>query len=251
MFELPSTTQRSLPSHFARTGPSGSGCGVSVICDVSQVGATQPVAGASARRTRTCMTIGVAVFGYRNVSFELVVSPFRATGVPLTCDHWNVAPATEPEASSVSGRFCSTVAPTEAMAALTGLLALTVTSTESVRLWPLPVTVSVSVILPAVVGAVKDGVAVVAPISVTPAGALQDMLSMSPAEPPPSSVTFEPCSTVWSTPASARSGRAARPAPSMTTGTVTEPPLDDLTVTWSGGASVAMSTEPAPPRALL
>ena len=121
----------------------------------------------------------------------------------------------------------------------------------SVWVWPLPVTVSVNVSLPAVVGAVNVGVAVVPPVSVTPAGALQDMLSMSPAEPPPSSVTFAPCSTVWSMPASARSGRAARPAPSTATGTVTEPPLDEVTVTWSGGASVAMSTEPALPRALL
>src|SRR3954463_4736896 len=256
MFDVRSTTQRPLPaSYFARIGVpgllSGSGCGTSVICAVSHVGAVQPVAGASERLTRTCMTIGWLVFGYRNVSFELVVSPFSATGVPLTCDHSNVAAPTEVEASRVSGRFCRTVAPTEAMAALTGLLALTVTSTESVCVWPLPVTVSVNVSLPAVLGAVNVGVAVVAPVSVTPAGALQDMLSMSPAEPPPSSVTFEPCSTVWSTPASARSGRAARPAPSMTTGTVTEPPLDDLTVTWSGGASVGMSTEPVPPRALL
>ena len=74
---------------------------------------------------------------------------------------------------------------------------------------------------------------------------------MSPAEPPPSSVTFRPCSTDWSRPASARSGRAARPAPSTTTGTVTEPPLDDLTVTSSGGASVEISTAPALVRALL
>src|SRR3954467_2133664 len=251
MFELPSTTQRSLPSHFARTGPSGSGCGVSVICDVSQVGATQPVAGASARRTRTCMTIGVAVFGYRNVSFELVVSPLSATGVPLTCDHSNFAAPIEPEASSVSGRFCRTVAPTGAMTATAGLLALTVTSTESVWVCPFPVTVSVNVSLPAVVGAVNVGVAVVPPVSVTPAGALQDMLSMSPADAPPSSVTFAPWLTDWSTPASARSGKAARPAPSMATGAATEPPLDDWTVAWSGGASVAMSTEPAVPRALL
>ena len=57
--------------------------------------------------------------------------------------------------------------------------------------------------------------------------------------------------TVHTDPTAARSGRAARPAPSMATGTVTEPPLDDVTVTWSGGASVAMSTEPALPRALL
>src|SRR4051794_20328141 len=188
---------------------------------------------------------------YRNVSFELVVSPLSATGVPLTCDHSNFAAPTEVEASSVSGRFCRTVAPTGAMTASVGLLALTVTSTESVRVWPLPVTVSVNDSLPADVGAVNVGVAVVPPVSVTPAGALQAMLSMSPAEPPPSSVTFAPCSTVWSTPASARSGRAARPAPSIATGTVTEPPLDDLTVTLSGGASVEMSTEPALPRALL
>src|SRR3954451_8697467 len=52
-------------------------------------------------------------------------------------------------------------------------------------------------------------------------------------------------------PASARSGRAARAAPSMATGTVTDPPLDEVTVTWSGGARVEMSTEPALPRALL
>src|SRR3954468_17557449 len=256
MFDVRSTTQRPLPvSYFARIGVpgllSGSGCGVSVICAVSHVGAVQPVAGASARRTRTCMTIGSVVFGYRNVSFELVVSPLSATGVPLTCDHSNFAAPTEVEASSVSGRFCRTVAPTGAMTASVGLLALTVTSTESVRVWPLPVTVSVNDSLPADVGAVNVGVAVVPPVSVTPAGALQDMLSMSPAEPPPSSVTFAPCSTVWSTPASARSGRAARRAPSITTGTVTEPPLDDLTVTRSGGASVLMSADPALPRALL
>src|SRR4051795_1894309 len=253
MFELPSTTQRPLPSYFARTGSSGSGVGASVICDVSQVGAShcEPVPVSSARRTRTCMTIGVVVFGYRNVSFELVVSPLSATGVPLTCDHSNFAAPTEVEASRVSGRFCRTVAPTGVMIAAAGLLALTVMSTESVWVWPLPVTVSVNVSLPAVVGAVNVGVAVVPPVSVTPAGALQDMLSMSPAEAPPSSVTFAPWLTDWSTPASARSGRAARPAPSMATGTVTEPPLDDLTVTWSGGASVEMSTEPVLPRALL
>src|SRR4051812_15398134 len=258
MFDVRSTTQRPLPaSYFARIGVpgllSGSGCGTSVICAVSHVGAVQPVAGASERLTRTCMTIGWLVFGYRNVSFELVVSPFSATGVPLTCDHSNFAAPTEAEAeaSSVSGRFCRTVAPTGAIAARVGLLGLTVTSTESVCVLPLPVTVSVNVSLPAVVGAVNVGVAEVPPVSVTPAGALQDMVSMSPAEPPPSSVTFEPCSTVWSIPASARSGRAARPAPSITSGTVTEPPLDDLTVTWSGGARVAMSTEPALPRALL
>src|SRR3954470_2557965 len=253
MFELPSTTQRPLPSYLARTGSSGSGVGVSVICDVSQVGAShcEPVPVSSARRTRTCMTIGGVVFGDRNVSFELVVSPFSATGVPLTCDHSNFAAPTEAEASSVSGRFCRTVAPTGAIAARVGLLGLTVTSTESVCVLPLPVTVSVNVSLPAVVGAVNVGVAEVPPVSVTPAGALQDMVSMSPAEPAPSSVTFEPCSTVWSIPAPARSGRAARPAPSITSGTVTEPPLDDLTVTWSGGARVAMSTEPALPRALL
>src|SRR3954463_12862198 len=52
-------------------------------------------------------------------------------------------------------------------------------------------------------------------------------------------------------PASARSGRAARPAPAMGTGTGTHPPLDGVTVTWSGGARVGMSTEPALPRALL
>src|SRR3954454_16479253 len=253
MFDVPSMTHRPLPSNFARTGlPSGSGCGTSVIWDVSQVGAEQPGAlASSARRTRTCMTIGVAVFGNRNVSFALVVSPPSVTGVPLTCDHSNFAAPTEVEASSVSGRFCRTVAPTGAMTASVGLLALTVTSTESVRVWPLPVTVSVNDSLPADVGAVNVGVAVVPPVSVTPAGALQDMLSMSPAEPPPSSVTFAPCSTVWSTPASAASGRGARPAPSITTGTVTEPPLDDLTVTWSGGASVLMSADPPLPRALL
>src|SRR3954447_26260803 len=251
MFELPSTTQRPLPSNFARTGPSGSGCGVSVIVDVSHVGAEQPTPESSERRTVSRMTIGVVVFGYRNVSFELVVSPFGATGVPLSCDHENFAPPIEPEPSSVSGRFCSTVAPTGVMTAAAGFEALTVTSTESVCVWPLPVTFSLNVSLPAVVGAVNVGVAVVSPVSVTPAGGVQDMLSMSPAEPPPSSVTFAPWLTDWSTPASARSGRAARPAPSMTTGTVTEPPLDDLTVTWSGGASVEMSTEPALPRALL
>src|ERR671932_1398535 len=253
MFDVPSTVQRPLvASYFARTGPSGSGCGTSVICAVSHVGATQPAAGASVRRTRTCMTIGSAVFGNRNVSFELVVSPFSATGVPLTWDHSNFAALTEPEASSVSGRFWRTVAPTGAMTARVGAFGLTVTSTESVCVWPpLPVTVSLNVSVPAAFGAVNDGVAVSAPVSVTPSGPLQDMLSMSPAEPPPSSVTFAPWSTVWSTPASARSGRAARPAPSISTGTVTEPPLDDLTVTWSGGASVAMSTEPELPRAWL
>src|SRR3954470_17378264 len=254
MVAPPLTTQRPL-SNFARSALppalSGSACGTSVICAVSHVGAAQPVAGASARRTRTCMTIGVAVFGYRNVSFELVVSPLSATGVPLTCDHSNFAAPIEPEASSVSGRFCRTVAPTGAMTATAGLLGLTVTTIVSVLVTPLPVTDSVNVSLPAAVGAVNVGVAGVAPVSLTPAGPLQDMESMSPAEPPPSSVTFAPCSTVWSTPASARSGRAARPAPSITTGTVTEPPLDDLTVTWSGGASVLMSTEPALPRALL
>src|SRR3954449_12407599 len=253
MFELPSTTQRPLPSYFATTGSSGSGVGVSVICDVSQVGAShcEPVPVSSARRTRTCMTIGSVVFGYRNVSLELVVSPLSATGVPLTCDHSNFAAPTEVEASSVSGRVCRTVAPTGAMTARVGLLGLTVTSTESVWVLPLPVTVSVNVSLPAAVGAVNVGVAEVPPVSVTPAGALQDMVSMSPAEPPPSSVTFAPWSTVWSRPASARSGRAAKPAPSMATGTVTEPPFDDVTVTWSGGESVGMSTEPAVPRALL
>src|SRR3954451_3317659 len=156
MFEPPLTVQRSLPSNFARSALppalSGSGVGTSVICAVSHVGAAQPVAGASARRTRTCMTIGSMVFGYRNVSFELVVSPFRAIGVPLTCDHSNFAAPTEPEASSVSGRFCRTVAPTGAMTARAGFVALTVTSIESARVWPLPVTVSVNVTLPAVVG---------------------------------------------------------------------------------------------------
>src|SRR3954470_4232040 len=112
----------------------------------------------------TCMTIGVAVFGTRNVSLELVVSPLSATGVPLTCDHWNVAAPVVAGASSVGGRFCSTDAPTEAMASSAGAFGLTVTSTESVWVWPLPVTVSVSVILPAALGAVKDGVAVVAPV---------------------------------------------------------------------------------------
>src|SRR3954449_8456987 len=195
MFEPPLTIQRSLPSNFARSALppalSGSGVGTSVICAVSQVGSVQPVVAASLRRTRTCMTIGVAVFGNRNVSFELVVSPFSATGVPLTCDHSNVAPD-EPVASSVSGRFWRTDGPTDAMAARAGALGLTVTSTESVLVWPLPVTVSVNVSLPAAFGAVNDGVAVVPPVSVTPAGALQDMLSMSPAEAPPSSVTFAP-----------------------------------------------------------
>src|ERR1700748_1356778 len=140
----------------------------------------------------TCMTIGVAVFGYRNVSFELVVSPLMATGVPLTCDHWYVAAPVEVLASSVSGRFCSTDAPTGAMTASAGFEGLTVTSTESVCVWPLPVTVRVKGSLAAVGGGVNRGVAVGAPVSVTPAGARQDMLSMSPAEPPPSSVTFAP-----------------------------------------------------------
>src|SRR3954471_1023356 len=162
MFEVPSTTQRPLPSNFARTGSSGSGCGVSVIVDVSHDGATQvdPVPVSSARRTVSRMTIGVAVFGYTNVSLELVVSPFSVTAVPLSCDHWYFAAPTEVEPSSVSGRFCSTVAPTGVMTAAAGLLGLTAMSTESVRVWPLPVTVSVNVSLPAVVGAVNVGVAV-------------------------------------------------------------------------------------------
>src|SRR3954463_4514827 len=178
MFEAPSTTQRFLPSNFARTGPSGSGCGVSVIVDVSHDGATQPVPVSSARRTVSRMTIGVVVFGYRNVSLELVVSPLSATDVPLSCDHWSFAAPIEPEPSRVSGRFCSTVAPTGVMTAAAGLLALTVTSTESVCVLPLPVTVSVNVSLPAAVGAVNVGVAVSAPVNVTPAsGVLQAMLS--------------------------------------------------------------------------
>src|SRR3954471_1688546 len=115
MFELPSTTQRSLPSHFARTGPSGSGCGVSVIVDVSHVGAAQvaPEPVSSLRRTRARITMGVWVFGYRNVSFALVVSPFSATGVPLSCDHSNFAAPTEEEAeaSSVRGRVSRAGAP--------------------------------------------------------------------------------------------------------------------------------------------
>src|SRR3954469_20096040 len=139
MFELPSTTQRPLPSNFARTGPSGPGCGVIVIVHVWDVGATHvaPVPVSSARRTVSRMTIGVAVFGYRNVSFELVVSPFSVTGVPLSCDHWYLAAPIEVEPSSVSGRFCSTVAPTGVMTAAAGLLALTVTSTVSVCVLPL------------------------------------------------------------------------------------------------------------------
>src|SRR4051812_10921455 len=208
MFDVRSTTQRPLPaSYFARIGVpgllSGSGCGTSVICAVSHVGAVQPVAGASERLTRTCMTIGWLVFGYRNVSFELVVSPFSATGVPLTCDHSNFAAPTEAEAeaSSVSGRFCRTVAPTGAIAARVGLLGLTVTSTESVCVLPLPVTVSVNVSLPAVVGAVNVGVGEGPPGSVTPAGGPQDMGAVSPAEPAPSRVTFEPRSAGWAIPA--------------------------------------------------
>src|SRR4051812_34790511 len=97
MFEEPSTIQRPLLSNFARTGSSGSGCGVSTIVDVSHVGATQAPPASSARRTVSRMTIGVVVFGYRNVSFELVVSPLSATVVPLSCDHWYFAPPIEPE----------------------------------------------------------------------------------------------------------------------------------------------------------
>src|SRR3954469_14100739 len=150
MFELPSTTQRPLPSYLARTGSSGSGCGVSVIVDVSHVGAAQAlVPGSAARRTVSRMTIGVVVFGYRNVSLELVVSPLSVTFVPLSCDHLYVAAPTEREPSSVSGRFCSTVAPTGVMTAAAGFEALTVTSTVSVCVWPLPVTFSVNVSLPA------------------------------------------------------------------------------------------------------
>ena len=62
MFDVPSTVQRALlASYLARTGPSGSGCGTSVICAVSHVGGVQPVADASLRRTRSAPLIGSAL----------------------------------------------------------------------------------------------------------------------------------------------------------------------------------------------
>src|SRR5215213_9956121 len=109
-----------------------SSCGVSVMIAVSHVGAEQPTPLSAALRTRTCIRIGVVVFGNRNVSLELVLSAGRVTGVPSTCDHSNFAALIEDEASSVSGRFCSTVAPTGAICAWAGATGLTLMTTSSV-----------------------------------------------------------------------------------------------------------------------
>src|SRR5215217_3712229 len=194
--DVPSTTQRPLPSFLARMLARLSSSGVSVMIAVSHVGAEQPTPLSAALRTRTCIRIGVVVFGNRNVSFELVLSPLRATGVPSTCDHSSFDALIEDEASRVSGRFCSTVAPTGAISARAGATSLTLMTTSSVFVVVPLLTVSVNVSEAASFGAVNVAFDWSAPVSVMPAGPLQLTESMSPAEPPPSRVTLVPCSTV-------------------------------------------------------
>jgi hypothetical protein len=93
------------------------------------------------------------------------------------------------------------------------------------------------------VAATKAGLAVVAPVSVTagPAVCFQAQESTTPSEPLPSRVTVWPAVAVAGAVATATGASAAIAGPAPVTGTVVEPPLDEVTVTVAGGATTPVN----------
>src|SRR4051812_43756206 len=117
---------------------------------------------------------------------------------------------------------------------------------------PGPRTVSVNVLVPTVVG-LNVALADAAPVIVTggPAVCTQVYVSISPVEPVPSRMICWPTTPLVGARAATTGGSGTKAVPLLpASGTVVEPPMDDVTVTADGGdrtlANGVAVTEPKP-----